>query len=68
MHTNKLIITKAGKAVVIPTHEEYEQKQTMKNVVFLDVSPCEFIINQRFGGACRLHLQGRRNNLSEEKC
>jgi hypothetical protein len=25
-----------------------------------------FIINRRFGGTCRLHLQGRRNNASEE--
>jgi hypothetical protein len=34
----------------------------MKNAVFLDVAPCGFIINRRFGGTCRLRLQGRRNN------
>jgi hypothetical protein len=32
---------------------------TMKNAVFWDVAPCGFIINQRFGGTYRLHLQGR---------
>jgi hypothetical protein len=31
----------------------------MKNAVFWDVAPCGFIINRRFGGTCRLHLQGR---------
>jgi hypothetical protein len=34
---------------------------TMKNSVFWDVAPS-------FEGTCRLHLQGRRNNGSEEKC
>jgi hypothetical protein len=39
----------------------------LKNAVFWDVAaPCGFIINRRFGGTCRLHLQGRRNNASEE--
>jgi hypothetical protein len=41
---------------------------TMKNAVFWDVAPCGFIINRRFEGTCRLHLQDRRNNASEEKC
>jgi hypothetical protein len=40
----------------------------MKNAVFWDVTPCEFIINRRFGGTCRLHLHGKRINASEEKC
>jgi hypothetical protein len=40
----------------------------MKNAIFLDVAPCGFIINRCFGGTCRLHLQGRRNNPREEKC
>jgi hypothetical protein len=39
---------------------------TMKNAIFWDVVLCGFIINRRFGGMCRLHLQGRRNNASEE--
>jgi hypothetical protein len=26
------------------------------------------ILNRRFGVTCLLHLQGRRNNASEEKC
>jgi hypothetical protein len=38
----------------------------MKNVVFWDVTQCEFKINRRFGGTCRLHIQDRRNNASEE--
>jgi hypothetical protein len=25
---------------------------TLKNAVFWDVAPCEFIINTRFGGTC----------------
>jgi hypothetical protein len=32
----------------------------MKNAVSWDVAPC--------GGTCHLHLQGRRNDVSEEKC
>jgi hypothetical protein len=38
----------------------------MKNAVFLDMVPCGFTINGRFGGTRRLHHQGRRNNESEE--
>jgi hypothetical protein len=40
----------------------------MKNAVFWDVTSCGFIINRRFGGSCRLHLQVRKNNASEENC
>jgi hypothetical protein len=40
----------------------------MNNSVFRDVEPCGFITNRRFGEIYRLHLQGRRNNPSEEKC
>jgi hypothetical protein len=29
--------------------------------------PCGLITNRRFGGTCRLHLQYRKNNVSEEK-
>jgi hypothetical protein len=39
----------------------------MKNAVFWDVVPCRFIKNRRFGGTCRLHLHGRRNNASGVK-
>jgi hypothetical protein len=28
------------------------------SAVFWDVVPCGFVINRRFGGTCRLHLQG----------
>jgi hypothetical protein len=41
---------------------------TMKNAILWDVAPCGFIINRRFGGMCRLHLHGIRNNASKEKC
>jgi hypothetical protein len=41
---------------------------TMKNAVFRDMAPCEYCKNRRFGGTCRLHLQGRRYNAIEEKC
>jgi hypothetical protein len=33
----------------------------MKNAVFRDVAPCRYCVNRRFGGTCRLHLQGIRN-------
>jgi hypothetical protein len=38
------------------------------NAVLWEVAPCAFIINRYFGGMCRLHLQGGRNNAREEKC
>jgi hypothetical protein len=31
-----------------------------KKVVFWDVAPCRSCVNRRFGGAYRLHLQGRK--------
>jgi hypothetical protein len=33
----------------------------MKNAVFWDVAPCIYVVNRRFGGTYRLHLQGIRN-------
>jgi hypothetical protein len=33
---------------------------TMKNADFLDVAPCRFCVNRRFGGTYRLNLQGRK--------
>jgi hypothetical protein len=30
------------------------------------VAPSGYIINRRFGGTCRFHLQGRRNNASKK--
>jgi hypothetical protein len=41
--------------------------ENLKNAIFWDVAPFGFIINRRFGGTCRLHLQGRRKNTSKEK-
>jgi hypothetical protein len=37
---------------------------TVKNAAFWDVALRGFIINWRFGGTYRLHLEGRRNNMS----
>jgi hypothetical protein len=37
----------------------------MKNAVFWDVAPCGLIINRRFGGTCRLHLEGKINDASK---
>jgi hypothetical protein len=34
---------------------------TMKNAVFRDVAPCRYLVNRRFGGTYRLHLQHIRN-------
>jgi hypothetical protein len=39
----------------------------MENAVFWDVAPGGFIIKRRFGGTCRLHIQGISNNAREEK-
>jgi hypothetical protein len=36
-----------------------------QNAVVWDVASCGFIINRRFGGTCRLFLQGRKINASE---
>jgi hypothetical protein len=36
---------------------------TMKNAVFWDVALCGSCLNRRFGGTCRLHLQGGKNQL-----
>jgi hypothetical protein len=30
------------------------------NAVFWDVAQCRSCVNRRFGGTCRLHLQGRK--------
>jgi hypothetical protein len=36
-------------------------KNTMKRPIFWNITPCSPLkVNQRFGGKCRLHLQGRR--------
>jgi hypothetical protein len=40
------------------------KKLFLKNAIFWD----GFVINRCFGETYRLHLQGRRNNMSEEKC
>jgi hypothetical protein len=39
-----------------------------KSAVFWDMAPRRCIINRRFGGTRRHHLQVRRNNASEQKC
>jgi hypothetical protein len=41
---------------------------TLKNAVFWDVVPSGFIINRCFGRMCRLHLQCKRNDVSEDNC
>jgi hypothetical protein len=36
----------------------------MKTTIFCDRTPCSPLkVNQRFGGTCRLHLQGRRRTV-----
>jgi hypothetical protein len=37
----------------------------MKKAVLLDVASCGFIINRRFGGNCRPHLQSRKINAND---
>jgi hypothetical protein len=41
--------------------ESLRSKGKLKNAVLWDVVPCESCKNGRFGGTCRLHLQGRKN-------
>jgi hypothetical protein len=36
---------------------------TMKNAIFLDVTPCDCCKNRRFRGMYRLHYKGERNQL-----
>jgi hypothetical protein len=37
------------------------QRSSLKSSVFWDITPCSPLkVNWRFGGTCRLHLQGRR--------
>jgi hypothetical protein len=39
----------------------------MKSTIFWDVTPCSPLrVNRRFGGTCRLRLQGRINNFSKK--
>jgi hypothetical protein len=53
-------------AVVNPVGSEVVKAVIVENAVFRDVALYGFNVNRRFGGTCRLHLQGRRNNASEE--
>jgi hypothetical protein len=40
----------------------------MKSIIFWDMTPCILLsCNRRFGGTYRLHLQGRRNNVSKNQ-
>jgi hypothetical protein len=39
---------------------------TMKNAVFLDVTPCDFCKNRGFRGTFRLHHQGDKNQCSRK--
>jgi hypothetical protein len=38
-----------------------------KSINYWDITPCSpLTVNRRFGGAYRLHLQGRRNKFSKK--
>jgi hypothetical protein len=79
---SKLLIASLNnpqKRLPIPSHctaratplfwTKYSPSQNViNNTVFWKMTPCGFIINRSFGGTCRLHLQGRRNGVREEKC
>jgi hypothetical protein len=40
----------------------------MKSSIFWDVTPCSLLkVNQRFGGRCRHHLQGRRKSRARNQ-
>jgi hypothetical protein len=39
----------------------------MKSIIFWNMTPCSPLsVNRRFGGTCRLNLQGRRNKFSKK--
>jgi hypothetical protein len=42
-------------------------KHNVKELL-LEYGAVRFYYKLTFGGTCHLHLQGRRNNASEEKC
>jgi hypothetical protein len=39
----------------------------LKKAVFLDVAPCRYCVNRRFGGTYRLHLEGRKKTRIRER-
>jgi hypothetical protein len=66
---NELLVgNPEGKPQVESTKYSWKNNIEMKNVVIWDVVPWRFNISRRFGRACRMHLQGRSNNASDEKC
>jgi hypothetical protein len=43
------------------TLSQRQQLMALKSTIFWDITPCSPLkVNRRFGGTCRLHLQGRR--------
>jgi hypothetical protein len=41
----------------------------LKRSVFWNITPCSLLkVNRRFGGTCRLHLQGRRISQARNQC
>jgi hypothetical protein len=53
-------------AVVNPVGSEVVTAVTVENAVFWDEALYGLNVNRCFGGTCRLQLQGRINNASEE--
>jgi hypothetical protein len=42
--------------------------KNLKSTVFLDITQCSPLsVNRRFGGTCRFHFQGRKNNKLSKK-
>jgi hypothetical protein len=40
--------------------QKTKQKDMLKSTIIWDITPCSPLkVNRRFGGTCRLHLQGR---------
>jgi hypothetical protein len=48
---------------------QFKEKQRVSKVPrFWDITPCSPLkVNQRFGGTCRLHLQGRKIRQSKKQ-
>jgi hypothetical protein len=50
-----------------PSRFHYKATIFMNSTVLWDIMPCSPLsVNRRFGGTYRLHLQGRKNNLSNK--
>jgi hypothetical protein len=52
---------------LLPKKKQLQNKESMKNTIFWDITPCSWLsVNRCFGGIYRLHLQGGKSKLSKK--